>query len=107
MIRLSDLSDISKDSLGDTVSEDLLSTIIKVAIDQVDSEIGSVYKRTSDIVASMSTANASLAVFVVGDLSLERQYTDKPDFVPQWQQQSPRFSFHEYIGDINGIPCFF
>jgi hypothetical protein len=94
-------------ALGDTVSEDLLSTIIKVAIDQVDSEIGSVYKRTSDIVASMSTANASLAVFVVGDLSLERQYTDKPDFVPQWQQQSPRFSFHEYIGDINGIPCFF
>lgn len=94
-------------TLGRDTTTRLLSLIDSRAQDAGTASADNVIKKTSEIVTSMSTGTSSLAILLAGSFDLERKFLAKVGFSPRWTQTNPRFTFHEYLGDMDNVPVFF
>lgn len=94
-------------TLGRDTTTSLLSLINSRAQDAGTASADNIIEKTSEIVTSMSTGTSSLAILLTGSFDLERKFLAKEGFSPRWTQTNPRFTFHEYLGDMDNVPVFF
>ena len=92
--------------LGRDTTTKLLSLIESRAQDAGTVSADNAIEKTSEIVTSMSAGTSSLAILLAGSFDLERKFLAKEGFSPRWTQTNPRFTFHEYLGDMDNVPVY-
>jgi|GEM_PF-3858242 len=94
-------------TLGRDTTKQLLSLINSRAQDAGTASVDNIIEKTSEIVTSMSTGTSAPVILLAGSFDLQRKFLAKEVFSPRWTQTNPRFTFHEYLGDLDNVPVFF
>ena len=93
-------------TLGRDTTTSLLSLINSRSQDAGTASADNIIKKTSEIATSMSTGTSSLVILLAGSFDLEHKFLAKEGFSPRWTQTNPRFTFHEYLGDMDNVPVY-
>lgn len=88
-------------------SERLLSLIEKQKMETIEIETGALMDGMNRIINDIGTEKECSVAFIRGDYELEKRIIKAPGFSPRWQQQNPRYTFPEYIGDLDRSAIFF
>ena len=93
--------------LARDVTDRLVGEMLSSAIELETATIESILERPEYFVPEGMGEPRNLTLIVWGRFADERKILSTPEFVPSWQEISPRFERHPYIGHLREVPVFF
>lgn len=94
-------------TIGRDINNILLSLIEAKAQNIKLSNTSVLIDELINISRTMILDNSALVIFVKGSIDVQNKFLSIPEFSTRWTQANPRFTFTEYLGDMNSIPLFF
>ena len=94
-------------TLGRETNEKLLAQIESSARGKELSGASLSIHEAMELIRAMTSKNSSVIAVIKGNFEIEKQLLGIPGFSACWTQTNPRFTFSEYLGDMNSIQTFF